>query len=244
MIKNEFSNHFYDIYNTMSEFIVNGKYTHHIHNKISICKNNNLKIFFNILNLNTNIDLCVNEYIFGKSTGKKIINSPLIFTLKNDFYYKLFFYDIDSIYDLLLCKNDFIIKPLYCKILNKKHIMMFVLDKKNKIYFILDINFSHFIMKYINDIVCTTMDDYNKKYNDNFTYTYIKNDNLKSLNKFKILYTDGLCVPISLLIIHYLIITKFSIDEIINNFILLTHNELLFLIKGYSLFYYLCCHSF
>lgn len=239
MTKKAFNN----ISHVLSKYLCDGTYTEDVHKVISSCKQTDMELFSQIIGMPICNHLTVNEYVMGINTDKTLVKKSLSFSYKSMKDYRLYFYDVDSIRNLMDEKSTIICKPIHCKISKSRHIIMLIIDKRRKKFILFDPNCNVSMPILIEQNIIQIVNKFNNTYNDNYHYEHFMYDKAKKLNRFESANVSGLCVSISLLIVHYMMITGQTLNQTVKLFSTLSDNHLINIIRSYSLFYYVCCHQ-
>ena len=116
----------------MNGFLCKGKYTIGIHDEISTCDEDDVNSFFDFLGMKIMSEIVTNEYVCGYRTEKTLTASALYLKFNTNEDYVCTFYDVPTLCNLLGDKNKTILKPVYCHINDKRHVMLFIINKKTE----------------------------------------------------------------------------------------------------------------
>ena len=231
------------IHKVMSMYMCRGKYTHKVHDLISKCKQVDIELFLKIIGCKNTKHLTVNEYVVNINTNKTLVRG-LSFIFKSMQNYRLYFYDLESLRNLINSKSEMIIQQLYCTINNKRHLLMLIIDKCRKKIMLFDSNCVTHITHFIEQTITQVVELYNKTYYNNYHVEQVIYNGIIKLNRFVSTNINGLCVILSLVVTHYMLLTKSTLEISVRLFSSLSDDDLLTIVRSYSLFYYVCCDKF
>ena len=161
-------------------------------------------------------------------------------TLEN---YILYFYDIVSLRNLIDTKDTIVIKQLHCDICNKRHMIVFIIDKIRQKILLFDSNCENHVTSIIEQTISKVVESYNSIYSADYCVEHVVYNIKNKLNRFESANINGLCVIISLLIVHYMMLIQCPLSYSVKIFSDLSDIELLTIVRGYSLFYCISCEK-
>lgn len=231
-----------DNFQPLQKYLISGVYNNDIHKKISLCNHIDIYNYMLFINMTQELFLNVDEYINGKKCKCDIDNHNISIIINDDNMY-LYMYNIISLNNLINQDTNIICKPIYLNNNNDLHLMMLIIDRNNSNVMIFDSTTNNNIINRIEKTLNSIIQEYNIVYNTNFQILPydIWNINKISLNRsFSIssIYFGGFCVILSLLFSHYMMLTNNNIEDSLELFSNLSHDQLLSIINDYSLFYY------
>lgn len=222
----------------MNQYSCSGSYNDEVHRLVSKCNQHDVDYFFRFIGMDSTIQLCTNEYVCGIKTVKipNKLNLSLIFKSKTD--YKIYFYDFESFENILKIKSPVIIRPIYCDLNGEKHILLLIVDKGKRTISIIDVNcvttYSKLFDSNIKNIIDKIWERHGVKYTHK-VHAYGK----QSCNCFND-SGQGMCVPVSLFISHYIVLSGDCSVNIMKKISAIDRDSLYNFIISHTLFYYLC----
>lgn len=228
---------------TLQKYLCSGTYTQDVHHILASCRQSDINLYMTIIGLGTVKNTLYVKYITGVCTDCVIRKSTLSFDFRSIQSYDMYFYHTESLKELIDCKKEYIFRHIHCNIKGKKHVMMLIIDKKNHKITLFDPNYDSLLTTLIEQIITHAVNKFNMVYHDNYLVEYVAYEELNKLNRFSSPEIDGLCVSLTLIVSHFTSLTKFSLRQSILMFSSLTNEQLITIIRSYSLFFYVCCHK-
>jgi hypothetical protein len=226
----------------IADFLLPGSYTISMHEKIASCKCKDINRFMQYNGIYNNIKLCVNKYN-GKKLIKNSVKNSNMSVIINNKKSTSYIYDAKSLNTLLRSDEDYIFKPIFCKLNSKMHLVIIILDIKKKSIYIFDSSVNLILINHIEYLIDQIISDQQFIENQQFHVIPVNiwNKNLRILNKISkksLINYGGFCVMISLLISHYMKLTNINLNKCIKIFNKFSKQEILSIYNDYSIYYY------
>lgn len=222
-------------------YLCTGTYTCDMYKKIAECKTQNIEHFLNFCGSVQNKKLYINKYINKKCDNKTYCTQKIrLKIIKKRCEVQM--YTCNSFKKLFGSKTDIIIRPIYCNIDKKYHLMSLIINNITKQIYVYDSNNNIKITNYIEHIIDKII------YKNDFKHNYCvvasdqwnKNEIIMNKLSFETLNgNNAQCVINTLLFSHYILLTKKNPSTCINIFGSLDDDHLIRLINNYALFYYI-----
>lgn len=244
-----------ETYNTdilpLKKFLCAGFLDDYMYDRISTCEHKDIIKYMEYVKMTEILNLTFDKYINEVKVDSDInefhiCNEPHI--IYNSNIFNMYMYDTDSLHKLINQDCNIVTKHILSNLHNNCHCMMLIINKNDRTFSIFDSSNNSQIVKGIEKILYKIIQEYNIKYSDNFILLSIdiwNSDNIVINRPYKKSLTnnDGYCVIMSIMLVHYMIVTNKDIVTVIKIFDNFTDNEMTTIINDYSLYYYLFIFS-
>jgi len=218
----------------IKEFLSDGEYTLNTHDNIMKSTPDEIGRYLEFISESSYDKYKMIQYFCnGIITSNTFYDHNMFFKFNDIDDYVIHLYTIESFNEIInTSKNNIVIKPIYCVLNDKHHMMSLIIDIENEIVTIFDPNID-MIVSVFENIIMDIFEHYNIEYNTNYIIRF-QTLEFKKLNKA---YNKdyGFCIILSILIPHYMLLTNldiYSVLKVFNNFKL---NNIDLIIKSYSI---------